>query len=263
MIIAQLDPRQRRAVVLLIALLVGAAWAALAFASLGSSWASHLGHHSLLGESERPIPISFALFVPAWLVMTAAMMLPSSLAMFTGFARLSRGRHLLNVLPLTWVFASGYLVAWTLFGLGAFTADLWLHYAVDRIAALDKNSTYLGAAVLLTAGVYQFTPLKTACLSQCRSPLSFLLNNWRPGPGGAFRLGLRHGVFCVGCCWALMLIMFAVGMANLFWMLALALVMFVEKVTRWGGPIGTTVGVTLVILGLIGLLRPEALGLLY
>lgn len=262
MIIPQLDPRERRAAVLLFALLIGAAWAALAFASIGSSWASDVDHHSLLGKSERPVLLSLTVFVPGWLVMTAAMMLPSSLPMFTGYARLSQGSRLLGTLPLTWVFTSGYLVAWTLFGLVAFTADVWLHNAVGALGTLGQQTPRIGATVLLAAGVYQFTPLKTACLSQCRSPLSFLLNNWRKGPRGAFHLGFRHGVFCVGCCWALMLIMLAVGMANLFWMLALALVMFVEKVTRWAGPIGATTGATLGTMGLLGLVRPEALGFL-
>jgi len=239
------------------------AWASLIYASLGSSWADGLDHHSLLGEHEQPLLVSLALFVPAWLAMMAAMMLPTSLPIFAGYAKLTQGHRLLDVLPLTWLLAGGYLLAWTVFGLTAFTADLWLHYIVERVAVLEENSTFIAATILLMAGVYQFTPLKKACLSQCRSPLSFLINNWREGGLGALQLGARHGAFCVGCCWALMLLMFAVGVANLFWMAALALVMFAEKVTRWVGPIGTATGAILIALGLIGLLRPEALGPLF
>ena len=191
------------------------------------------------------------LFVAGWSLMIVAMMLPTSLplvALFHSFVRErpNRGR-------LTALVVAGYLSVWTLFGFVAHTGDRFVHETVERSAWLGTNTWVIGAGTMLLAGLYQFTPLKYKCLDKCRSPLSFVMEHWHGGRGEqeAFRLGAHHGVFCVGCCWSLMLLMFAVGVGNLAWMLALAAVMAVEKNLSWGRRLSTPLGLLLVGWGLV------------
>jgi predicted metal-binding membrane protein len=136
------------------------------------------------------------------------------------------------------LFVVGYLIAWTGFGLVAYAADLQVHHAVHESAFLGSHARLLGGGVLILAGVYQFTPLKQRCLRQCRSAMTFLMNSWREGRRGAWLMGVHHGVFCIGCCWVLMLVMFGLGMAQLAWMLGLTMFMFIEKVVRKGELLG-------------------------
>jgi predicted metal-binding membrane protein len=142
----------------------------------------------------------------------------------------------------------GYLGVWAYFGLLAYLGDGLVHLAVAQVPFLANASNGIAAAILLVAGVYQFTPLKSLCLEKCRSPLSFLISGWsgRRPSRDALRLGIRHGLFCVGCCWTLMLLMFAVGGANLAWMLGLGAVMAAERVTRWGRRLTRPLGVALI-----------------
>ncbi len=185
--------------------------------------------------------------------MSVAMMLPSSLPLVTVFRTVTRrrarpGRDLA-------LLVAGYLTMWALFGLAAFSADTLVHEALEEWRQFAAYERYLVAVTLLVAGVFQFTPLKYSCLRQCRSPIGFLASHWHGGSGrrAAFTLGLRHGLFCVGCCWALMLLMFAVGGVNLGWMLALGAVMFAEKAAPWGLCVTRPVGVLLTLWG-VGLL---------
>jgi predicted metal-binding membrane protein len=143
----------------------------------------------------------------------------------------------------------GYLVVWGGFGAVALLGDGVLHAAEEVAPSLGRA---LPGALLLTAGLFQFSPLKYACLTQCRSPVGFVIRGWSGGrrPWRAFTLGLRHGVFCVGCCWALMLLMMGVGGISLGWMLALAAIMFVEKAVRWGEWAVRPVGAVLALWGL-------------
>lgn len=175
---------------------------------------------------------AMALFLTAWTVMTAAMMLPTALPAIATFSRLAGARP--GALTRVGLFVLGYLGAWAAFGLAAYLADRPLHLAADLGWIPANGSLLIGGSALLLAGVYQLTPLKQMCLSKCRSPLSFLMNHWRDGRRGALALGLRHGAWCVGCCWALMFLMFALGAASLLWMLALTGVMFAEKVVKTG-----------------------------
>jgi len=147
----------------------------------------------------------------------------------------------------------GYLCVWTLFGVVVYMGDLLLHKAVEHNSWLRTHAWALGAVTVSMAGLYQFTPLKYHCLHKCRSPLSFIMGHWRGHRerAQAFRLGAHHGLFCVGCCWSLMLVMFAVGVGNLGWMLALAVVMGVEKNMPWGKKMSAPLGVILLGWGLI------------
>jgi predicted metal-binding membrane protein len=152
---------------------------------------------------------------------------------------------------LVWLVVGGYLLVWTAFGFLAYLADLGVHQLVHRVALIERNEWAISAAVLFLAGIYQFTPLKYHCLEKCRSPLTFIAGRWhgRNPHRDALHLGIDHGLFCVGCCWTLMLIMFLVGAGSIFWMLLLGAIMAVEKNMPWGRRLSAPLGVSLVSVG--------------
>ncbi len=229
--------------------LIGFAWLALILWG-GSPYGRFLSHDELgeigMGLSPKSAGLT-VVFVMGWSLMTVAMMLPTSLPLFNLFQRLIRQRA--DSLRLTALLIVGYITVWSTFGLGAHVVDRGIHLAVEQTAWLENNSWVLVAAILLMAGAYQFTSLKYICLDKCRSPLSFITEHWHGSNQGseAFKLGIHHGAFCVGCCWSLMLLMFAVGMGNLGWMLGLGAVMAVEKNMPWGRRISAPLGVALVV----------------
>jgi predicted metal-binding membrane protein len=187
------------------------------------------------------------LYVGGWLAMTAAMMLPTTLPLLQIFRRLSAGRSDRRLLLALVV--AGYLTVWVGFGIAAHGLDLALHELVERSPWLIFNGWALGAAVLAIAALYQFSPLKYRCLDKCRTPLSFVMARWRGTAHRkhAFLLGIDHGLFCVGCCWALMLLMFVVGAGNVGWMLLLGAVMAAEKNLTWGRRLSIPLGVVLLV----------------
>jgi predicted metal-binding membrane protein len=190
-------------------------------------------HHDSLLEGGPGFGPALLLFLVSWQVMVGAMMLPSSLPLVRMFAAASkavpgRGRAMA-------AFVGDYAVVWSGFGLLAISGDAALHALVASSPWLLQNDWAIAPSVLLLAGAFQFTPLKDACLRACRHPASFLRRHYRRGTGGAFALGARHGLFCVGCCWALMLVMFAVGTVSLIWMAALTALMVHEKTRPTGG----------------------------
>lgn len=174
-----------------------------------------------------------------WSIMMVAMMLPSATPMILGFTRVQHQRQPREkAVRLTWLFTAGYLVAWTAFSLAAAIAQ-WALYSLGLMsAAMGQTDTLLAGAFLIGAGLFQWSPLKDACMTQCRSPLDFLLNQWREGGRGALVMGLHHGAFCIGCCWMLMLLMFVGGVMNLLWMAAITLYVLAEKLLprmrEWG-----------------------------
>ncbi|HEU4759614.1 MAG TPA: DUF2182 domain-containing protein [Dehalococcoidia bacterium] len=228
--------------------LVVLAW--LALIVWGQSPYARFLHHEEIGQLKLGLniddPFLTLVFVAGWTVMTVAMMLPTSLPLFTLFQRLVRRRQ--DAPRLVALLIGGYVVIWSLFGLAAHVADHGVHAAVEQVAWLQDNSWVIGAATLLLAGVYQFTPLKYICLDKCRSPLSFITEHWHGSHerAEAFKLGLHHGAFCVGCCWSLMLLMFAVGVGNVGWMLLLGTIMATEKNMPWGRRISAPLGAALV-----------------
>jgi predicted metal-binding membrane protein len=235
------DGRWYRAAVGALVLL---AWAVLA-AWGASPLAPLLSHRALAGGG--PTVLRLAAFGLGWLVMTVAMMLPGSLPLINLFRALTCGRA--DRARLTAYLLAGYLGVWSAFGVAAFLADAALHRAVAGSSALAGAAEWLGVVVLLAAGVYQMTPLKDLCLEKCRSPYSFVTEHWhgrQPG-GDAVRLGVHHGLFCLGCCWALMLVMFAIGGVNLGWMLVLGAVMLIERTSRWGRRLTAPVGAALIL----------------
>jgi predicted metal-binding membrane protein len=152
-------------------------------------------------------------------------------------------------------FSAGYLVAWMTFSALAATAQVVLHRVAWLSPDMVGRSSVLVGAILLVAGVYQWLPLKTACLTHCRSPLGFLTHHWREGPTGGLVMGLHHGLFCVGCCWALMALLFVVGVMNLLWVAAIAAFVLVEKLSRQGPLLGRVAGAVLMVWGAYVLVR--------
>jgi predicted metal-binding membrane protein len=227
--------------------LVALAWLALILWGQ-SPYDRFLSHDELSGFelelSGQSVGLA-AFFVLGWTVMIVAMMLPTSLPLFDLFQRLVRQRP--DAQRLVALLIAGYVVVWSLFGLVAHTGDRAIHSAVEHTVWLDEHSWVIGAGVFLLAGLYQFTSLKYLCLDKCRSPLSFVTEHWHGSREHteAFKLGLHHGLFCLGCCWSLMLLMFAVGVGNLGWMLALGAVMAVEKNMPWGRRLSAPLGVVL------------------
>jgi len=208
--------------------------------------AEHASHAGPLGRF-------LAVFV-MWAVMMVAMMLPSAAPVILLFAALMRARAPSSPLPRAAIFASGYVLVWGVFSLVATLAHMALEHAALLSSAIRTRSAILAGVLLVAAGVYQFTPLKDACLRQCRSPIQFLTRHWRTGLGGALRLGLFHGVYCVGCCWALMGLLFVGGIMNVAWVAVLAVFVLLEKTAFLGTRVGRAVsGAGLVAAGAVAI----------
>lgn len=197
-----------------------------------------------------------------WWVMMAAMMLPSAAQMILTFSTINRRRrsrgepHVATV-----VFVAGYLIAWGGYSVAA-TAAQWglesLALVADMMSPADPA---LGGTLLLAAGIYQFTPLKHACLRHCRSPFDFIMNRWREGTGGALAMGIEHGLYCLGCCWVMMALLFVFGVMNLLWIAALTVLVIVEKAVPGGHWAARAGGVAMAAAGLVLLIAPEMVGL--
>ena len=191
-----------------------------------------------------------ALMVSMWWVMMIAMMLPSAAPMLLLFARVNRkekagGRPYVP----TAIFAAGYLTVWGGFSAMAAAAQWGLQRLGLISPAMVTTSAVLGATILVAAGAWQLTPIKHVCLRHCRSPISFLLNGWRSGRAGAFRMGLEHGAYCLGCCWFLMALLFVGGIMNLYWVIGLAALVLIEKTMPMGQWLARTAGAVLVAWG--------------
>jgi predicted metal-binding membrane protein len=200
-------------------------------------------------------------FVVAWAVMMAAMMFPAAAPMVLLFRTVATQRQASgDAFVPTWMFVAGYLLVWTAVGAITWVVVQGLSDLVGRLDAIARASwgpLALGV-VLIGAGVYQLTPLKQFCLGHCRSPLAFVMTHWRDGRLGALRMGLSHGAYCLGCCWALFAVLVAAGVMSLAWMLLLTLVVFAEKVLPGGQRTSQGVGVALLLLGVVvasGVLR--------
>ena len=193
-------------------------------------------------------PGGFAAWTLMWFGMMAAMMAPAAWPWIRSFHRF-RGPGSAPGIATTGQFAGGYLVAW----LGYSMAAALLQQTLLSAGLLDPMAgtpSRVGAGLFLIAGLYQFAPLKRACLTHCRSPFAYFLARWQNGPAGGFRMGLGHGLYCIGCCWALMATALAVGVMNVWWMAALAAVAFLEQVMPWGYDLRRPLGVALLAAGL-------------
>lgn len=192
----------------------------------------------------------FLLVFVMWSVMMVAMMVPSAAPMVLMFAAVYRKRREQGgPFVSTGVFLCGYLVVWSAFSLTAVLAQYALQQAALVSPMMETTAPWLGAALLGAAGAFQFMPLKEACLAKCRTPMGFIMTEWREGGRGAFIMGLRHGAYCTGCCWALMALLFVGGVMNLLWVAFLALFVMVEKVVPAGGLLGKAGGIVMIAWG--------------
>ena len=249
--IASAPAPARRRIPLAVLLAIGGAWALAVTAELtGTAGALH---HDALIEGGS-LWVALPLFLLAWQVMVAAMMLPSSLPLVRLFAAASARQERPRL--AYGVFLGGYAAVWTAFGALAFAGDAVLHELVHKAHWLHERTWLVAGTFLAFAGAFQFSALKDRCLTECRHPGPYLLSHYRRGVGAAFRLGSGHGLFCLGCCWALMLVLVAAGFANLLWMAGLAAVMVYEKTGRHGPVLARAVGVVLLAWGALVLAHP-------
>jgi predicted metal-binding membrane protein len=234
---------------------IAVAWA-LALAAQATGRGRLLGHDELI-HSGLPLWAALGLHLLAWQVMVAAMMLPSSLPLVRLFATVSRNQERPGVAMSA--FLAGYAAVWSVFGALAFLGDAQVHESVEATPWLATHPAVIGGGVLALAGAFQFSSLKDRCLRECRHPGGFLLPRYQRGTRAAFRLGRQHGLFCLGCCWAIMLVGFAAGVANLWWMAALTALMVFEKTGREGQRGVRPIGLGLIALGILMLAEPAAL----
>jgi predicted metal-binding membrane protein len=194
-------------------------------------------------------------FLGVWLVMMAAMMFPSVAPTVALYSRMTRRRSPLS--PL--LFVVGYLVTWVGAGLVAFALITLVDRAAGDVLAWDRAGRWVAGATLVVAAVYELSPLKDVCLGKCRSPLGFLLGAWRDGRGGALRMGARHGAWCVGCCWALMASLFALGVMSVAWMAFVAGLIALEKTLPWHRVATYGTAVVLLTLGILLFAAPDTI----
>ncbi len=218
-----LGPRALTAALALLALVALLSWGA-------SPYARFL-HHEYEPASAGGQALAIGFFLAGWLLMCTAMMLPTTTALVRAFDRLTQARPVRERARLRLLLVAGFLAVWLLVGYLFRALDILVHAAVDAVGWLGARPGLVAAATLALAGAYQFAPLKQRCLTACRSPRSFLAGGWSGGRpvADALRIGIAYGRSCVGCCWALMLVMFGLGMANVALMLALAAVMAAER----------------------------------
>jgi predicted metal-binding membrane protein len=192
-------------------------------------------------------PRDLLLMFAMWAVMMVAMMVPSAAPMVLTFAAVNRKRReQQRPFAPTSVFLLGYLAVWTGFSVLATLAQWSLHVTALLSPKMIVTSPMLGGVLLLAAGLFQFTPLKRACLVRCRTPLEFLMTEWREGVEGAFVMGLRHGIYCVGCCWVLMGLLFVAGVMNLLWVALISSLVLAEKITPRGYRLSWAAGLLLI-----------------
>jgi Predicted metal-binding integral membrane protein len=232
-----------------------APWALATYAALlvlaGAAWlVSDLRMSGMDAGPGSPLG-TFGFFITTWVVMMAAMMFPSAAPMVSMYVNIQRGRRRREmpvVAGASACFVGGYLLVWSFAGVLAYL----VFAAVGRVGVTwlgwSRGGRWIAVAVLLAAALYEVTPLKRACLGRCRSPLSFLLSSWRSGRRGAVQMGARHGAWCLGCCWALMAALFALGVMSLAWMTVIGALIAIEKLLPWRRiGLATTITVLLVL----------------
>lgn len=200
------------------------------------------------------------LFMATWVVMMVAMMFPTAAPMIFTFARVhgEKRRRGQPFVP-SFVFVSSYLAVWVVFGVLAYGAAVGAERLAEQSMWLMDNAVRIAGGVLILAGLYQLSPLKRACLTKCRTPMSFILGSWRDGYAGSFRMGLEHGVYCLGCCWLLMVLLFPLGVMNVAAMALVTLAMFAEQSTPFGRGVAGVVALGLAVYGMVVLIVPRVL----
>ena len=243
--------RERNLILVSLLILAGVSWLIVIRQSAGTSPAM-----STAWTMEMRGP----LFLAMWIAMMAAMMFPTAAPMILTFARISAGkRQQGQAFVPTWVFTCAYLFVWISFGVVAYLAAAGVDGLVSQSLWWRDHVARLGGAAIALAGLYQFSPLKHICLSKCRTPLGFILGFWRDGYAGAFNMGVRHGAYCLGCCWFLFLILFPLGVMNVVVMVLITALIFAEKSLRFGEQIARAAGLALLAYGALVFFLPRAL----
>jgi predicted metal-binding membrane protein len=232
---------------------LGLVLALFAVAALGWLWTAHV----MSGMDAGPWTAlgSLAWFLAVWVVMMAAMMFPSVAPTIALFTKVTRASDRLS----PWLFAAGYLLTWTAAGLVAYGIGTVVAALFGDELSWDQAGRPLAGATLVVAAVYEVTPVKNVCLAKCRTPLGSFLGSWRAGRAGAVRMGVRNGAWCVGCCWALMASLFALGVMSVTWMAVVAGIIAVEKLLPLHRAVTWATAAFLLVLGLLLLLAPDAL----
>jgi predicted metal-binding membrane protein len=247
--------RERNLMLAVLLVLAAAAWTILVWQSFALGGAAGTGTASIL-----TMGMGVAIFLAMWVSMMAAMMFPTAAPMVLMYARVQSSRRAKGraYVP-SGFFVASYLLVWAVAGALAYLGALGVGALADHVPWLQQNGPRISGGVIVLAGLYQLTPLKAVCLRQCRGPLSFVLDNWREGRRGAMVMGLRHGGYCVGCCWLLFVLLFPLGIMNLAAMGVLTVVIFLEKSTAWGARLSQVFGVALLVYGAIVISTPAAL----
>ena len=228
---------------------------ALLFALAAGAWWSTVDRMRGMDKGPGTHLGTLSWFVGVWVVMMAAMMLPSVSPTVALYSRMARSRSPLA--PL--IFTSGYFLTWMVAGLAAFAVSDAGRAVVGGSLAWDPAGRWFAGCVLVVAALYEVTPLKDACLGKCRSPLGFLLGSWRSGPSGALRMGAKHGAWCVGCCWALMAALFALGVMSIVWMAFVGALIAAEKMLPWRRAATWGTAALLLALGVLLVSAPDAI----
>lgn len=241
--------RERAAVLLALLGVTAVAWAYLVVAQRQMA-AMDMGGMAGMAMPPPSGVAAFALIFAMWWIMMLGMMLPSAAPMILTFATIAHRQRARGqaFVPAT-VFTAGYLLAWGAFSLAASLLQWGLDASGLLTPMMQARGAAIGGGLFVLAGLYQFSPWKYACLRHCRTPLGFLLGHWREGWGGALRMGWAHGIYCAGCCWVLMLLLFAVGVMNLAWVAVIAGLVFVEKLLPAGVWLGRAAGAGMVAFG--------------
>lgn len=241
-----------------IVIITGLAWAYLVYLDRGMK--AGMDYDKAMEAMGMPVHAEWtivdALFAFAmWSVMMVGMMAPAAAPVLMLFATAQAKRTERSAWPAVFIFALGYATVWTAFSAGATLVQWVLQQTAMLTTAMAAAGPRLAGVILIAAGAYQLTPWKSACLSHCRSPLGFLMTNWRDGKFGSFVMGLRHGVYCLGCCWALMGVLFVVGVMNLLWVAALSGFVLLEKIGPAGTMIARIAGAAMIVLGIFKAVR--------
>ena len=240
--------RQRNAILLVLVVLAAAGWVVFLNQTKRPMGMAHeMGPNLTMGRS-------WPLFLAMWIAMMTAMMFPAAAPMITMYARMRR-RDPASIA----IFTGSYMLLWFVFGVVGYLVGAGIESAASGSDWVAANWGRVGGALIVLAGVYQLTPLKQSCLRQCRTPLSFVMTRWRDGRVGAARMGLLHGVYCMGCCWLLFLILVPIGVMNVAAMIAIAALVFAEKVVPGGWVIGQAAAAALVVYGVAVAAHPALL----
>ena len=249
-----LSRRDRLFIWICLVLVTVLAWAYLVH--LGRQMSPSMAYDSMMADMgmtmDMPWDATDVFFTfTMWAVMMVGMMTGTAAPMLLLFAGAHAARGTRGMPPAVMLFGLGYTIVWVAFSAGAALAQWMLHQTAMLTPAMAASNGRLAGGILVAAGAYQLTPVKGACLTRCRSPLGFLMTNWRAGTLGAVLMGLRHGVYCLGCCWLLMCLLFVVGVMNLVWVAALAAFVLVEKIGPFGLIVARVAGAIMIVVGIL------------